>query len=336
MPDNGQVPYEEIVRRARLEEAARRQWQAYQAQWYPQQQWAGQGNLGNLNAALAQPVPVAPIPQQEVVPPEDKEMKLINPFLIGCDPEFVAFDAAGNHLNVRHLIPNGGELGWDHSGDVLEVRPRPAKSAFTLLKHIWQTLKNPVPGEPKKFRAGAYLELPNKKVTLGGHVHLDLPFDQGFENRYRVLALDEVTSLFEQLDILPTKECEKRRIEGRKNREVVPAYEYGKFGDVRKSNFGNRQEYRTMASWLYSPITSFLCLTAAKLAAFAPKETVIQLGAGAPSNGKVAKYFEAFAGKDDDAKRVVERVLDRGLRLQRDPDANILSSWKEELKQLAA
>ena len=346
MPDNGRVPYEEIVRRRRLQQDEERL-RHYRQQYYQLVQQAqqnailyGQGNFlvpAPPDAVGVVQAPVAPIPQQEVqevVPPEDKEMKLINPFLIGCDPEFVAFDFAGKHLNVQNLIPQKGEVGYDHGGDVLEVRPRPAKSSFTLLKHIWGVVK-PLKIPATKYRAGAYLELSNRKISLGGHIHLDLPFEtKSVEGRYRVLALDEVTSLFEALDILPTKECEKRRAFGRELQH--PNYEYGRPGDVRKADTADRTEYRTMASWLYSPITSFLCLTAAKLAAFAPKETVIQLGAGAPSNGKVAKYFEAFAGKDDDAKRVVERVLDRGLKLQRDPDANILSSWKEELKQLAA
>ena len=360
MPNDGRVPYDEIVRRARLEQAQRfeeiqrQQWRnfhrdallygqavfpnqpAQQAQAQPQQFLAGPENINDLLRPVYEAVPVAPIPQQEVAPPEDKEMKLINPFLIGCDPEFVAFDANGAHMSVENLVPQKGEVGYDHGGFVLEARPRPAKSSFTLLKSLWGGMKSlKIPAS--KYRAGAYLEFPNnKKITLGGHVHIDLPFNQSVENRYRVLALDEITTLFEQLDILPTKESELRRAEGKRIGLAHPNYEYGKFGDIKRADTADRQEYRTMASWLYSPITSFLCLTAAKLAAFAPKETVLQLGAGAPSNGKVAKYFESFAGKDDDAKRVVERVLDRGLKLQRDPDANILQSWKEELKQLTA
>lgn len=338
------MPYNEFMQWVPDLDDYRRRREAEMAQLRAQQAAFNrmyQGIVPPIPAGL-DPIPVNPIPQEvvveNVIPPEDKEMKLLNPFLIGCDPEFVAFDAEGQHVNVRYNLPHAGEIGWDHSGDVLEVRPRPAKSSFTLLKHIWDNLKNPNLLPKHKFRAGAYLEFPNKKVCLGGHVHLDLPFEiKSSQSRYRVLALDEITELFEQTDILPAKECEKRRKQGMNIMALAPGFQpYGAFGDVRKADTADRTEYRTMASWLYSPITSFLCLTAAKLAAFAPKETVVQLGNGAPSIGKVARYFEAFAGQDDDAKRVVERVLEPGLRLQRDPDANILESWKKELGSLAA
>lgn len=334
MPDNPvnrQIGHAEYV--WQLEQQRIREYQEYRRNLllYGQAQMAQPPQLWLWGAGQAQqPGQMQGVPQP--VPPEDQNMKLLNPFLIGCDPEFVACNAAGERINVKASFQQKGLIGWDHNGDVIEIRPEPAKSSYTLLKRIWEAVKS-VPIQKAKYRAGAYIEFPDKKVTLGGHVHLDLPFEDTYDTRYRVMALDELTLLFEHLDILPTEECAKRRLEGK---QIAGLHEYGKLGDVRRADNANRTEYRTMASWLYSPITTYLCLTAAKLAAFAPKETVIQLGQGAPSTGKVARFFENFAQKDDDARRVVECVLEPGLRLQRDPGAHILESWKRELKELEA
>ena len=39
------------------------------------------------------------------------------------------------------------------------------------------------------------------------------------------------------------------------------------------------------------------------------------------------KFFELFQGKDDNADRVLERVLDRG-NLKADPDADVRKAWE--------
>jgi len=267
------------------------------------------------------------------IPEEDREVKVVNEFLIGCDPEFIVLDALGAHQLVNELLSAEGEIGHDHGGKVVELRPKPAKTAFTLTKKLWKLLeKSPV--AEFKHRAGAYIEFPPNKFSLGGHIHFDLPWKpKDLDSRYRALALDEVTTCFENLDILPKKESAKRRGYGRDARNGFGVQlGYGEFGDVRPDY--NRTEYRTMASWLYSPITSLLCLTAAKLATVAPKETIATLGID-PSPAKVQKFFETFSGKDVDAKRVVEKVFEKGVSMQRDPTADFRETWRNELQLIA-
>src|ERR1043166_7580364 len=116
------------------------------------------------------------LPIRAEVPEEDKQLKLANEFMIGCDPEFVVLGSDGTHKNVNGLIGKRGEIGWDHDGNVVELRPKPAKSAFTLLKHLRGILREANSLHPFKHRAGAYLEFPQKKISLGGHIHFDLPF----------------------------------------------------------------------------------------------------------------------------------------------------------------
>lgn len=252
-------------------------------------------------------------------------MPLINPFLVGCDPECVAIKD-GVRVNVRYILPHVGPVGWDHAGRVIEVRPTPSKSTHTLIKKIatlFQTTKFPA----TKLRAGAFWN----GMTLGGHVHLDV-YMEG-DNDLRTKALDKLTALLENLDILPTKESDARRAK----RWVGRPGAYGQFSDCKWDH--KRMEYRTMASWLYSPVTSYLCLTGAKLACAEPKATLDELDKGKVSTGKLIRFFEKFAESDWDAKRVVEKLLEPEVKLQRDPDSNLLEVWgkgSQALKLLEA
>jgi Phage phiEco32-like COOH.NH2 ligase-type 2 len=293
-----------------------------QAMWPPAAAWQ---NIGPLNP-IPQPVypPMPPDPEiPEIV--EDPDMKLLNKFLVGCDPEFMAIQD-NNYMNVKGIIPRAGQVGWDHDGKVIELRPTPAKSTYTLIKKIatlFQTTKFPT----AKLRAGAFFN----EHTLGGHVHLDVIVDHMYAPR--INALDKLTQLLENLDILSKQESHARRAK----RWAGWHGAYGQFSDC-KVNHG-RLEYRTMASWLYSPITSYLCLTGAKLACVDPLAAIQQLDAGKVSSGKLIRFFEMFAGTDYDAKRVVEKLLEPDVKLQRDPNMNLLTIWdtkSADLKLLEA
>src|SRR6266702_1360537 len=54
---------------------------------------------------------------------------VINKFLLGCDPEWVALDANGRTM---HLALHEEEIGTDHGGRVGEFRPKPCKGAYAL------------------------------------------------------------------------------------------------------------------------------------------------------------------------------------------------------------
>jgi len=139
------------------------------------------------------------------------------------------------------------------------------------------------------------------------------------EHTLRVKALDEYTRLLEHLDILPKKECESRR----------NTSDYGKYGDVRiqASGKAQRMEYRTMASWLYDPIVSFLCLTGAKVAAAEPEYTLETIG-GKTSYLALLAFVDRFADKDMDCARLAEKYLPKGLKaFQVDPNTDIRERW---------
>lgn len=247
-----------------------------------------------------------------------EEGTVINNFLVGCDPEFVALDSKGTLLNVANAISQEGEVGYDHSGRVLELRPQPARGTFALVKRLQALLSDDRIktivgyGYAKKFRAGAKVG----PVTLGGHVHFGFPHSRDTKLfQSKIQACDKVTTLLEHLDILPTNESKQRRDSG----------EYGQYGQTRAS--GDHTEYRTMASWLYDPRVAYLCLTAAKLAASDPAGALEALTNVTSFEG-LKRWFERYKNKDANATRAVDNVLALGhKRLVVDPDVDFRERW---------
>lgn len=267
--------------------------------------------------------------------------KVLNKFLIGCDPEFAGLSSAGNLINFsRHGIPHDGPVGYDHDGWVCEIRPEPALGTYTVVKRLQALIKGlPAMTGVAKLRAGAHVKGSAERqrgVTLGGHVHLDLsPFGQGIKKgRYgveydnsglrrtpcpehltRVKALDKITAYLEALDILPTNESLSRRGAGQG---------YGHWGDVRIDN--GRTEYRTMASWLDKPTSAMICMTAAKLAASEP--TTVEFVATKAAFPTLVEWFERFKSADINARRVTEKILSMGHKgLVASPDDDFREKW---------
>lgn len=291
------------------------------------------------------------------IPTSDKdenEMKTINKFMIGADPEFMPLHK-GVHRNVNGFVDRAyKDFHVDHDGDVLEINPEPSMSSYRLTRNIRRlltqhALTKKLMREGFRFQAGAIANTGRRTVGLGGHVHIDVPLyskkttrdhydafgdliERGGvinvitpEAKAIIDALDKVTERLEKLDILPTAQSDLRR----------KSTHYGKFGDVRQANNANRLEYRTMCSWLHSPIATMLALTVAKLAAADPSAVDDLLHHKGHSEANLRKFFEAFATKDLDAKRVVERIFEQGVKLQGDPTADLLRTWKS-IRQLEA
>lgn len=254
---------------------------------------------------------------------------VINNFLVGCDPEFVALDGNGRTMPLNF---EEEEIGTDHGGRVGEFRPKPCKGVFALTKRLQKLILSPTLGRvcASKFRAGARIN----EESLGGHVHFGFPIpkveyetangqyvydERGdykvkkTEDRAIVTALDRITSILEHLDILPLKESVNRRKGA-----------YGRFGDVRDSN--GHMEYRSMCSWLYDPKVAFLCLTAAKIAAADPKGTLESLNKVTSFSG-LQKWLENYKSKDSNASRAVEKLGDHKL-VQVDPDVDFRERWR--------
>jgi hypothetical protein len=280
------------------------------------QRYYDAGAIAALQKAMS-PLESKPKPIEEVEEVPGRKARLVNKFLIGCDPEFVTIHN-GRRCDVGTHLPREGVVGWDHGGRIAEIRPNPSRGVYRLIKTIQKVLLE----EPtlqtlvhRRWRAGALYADGNTIETLGGHIHIDVPWDKKTEP---VKALDLLTRKLEALDILPKNESAQRRGRGG----------YGMYGDARAvaTMDGNRIEYRTMASWLFSPAIAFVCLAGAKLAAHSPDSTLVALK-GPASYKQLIKFFELFQGKDDNADRALERVLDKG-NLKADPDADVRKAWE--------
>jgi hypothetical protein len=240
--------------------------------------------------------------------------KLLNNFLLGADPEMVLLNPPDLVNGLKAVSPSAylqgaSYYGFDHNGMVLEPHPKPNYSARMVCRAIKDSM-DVIHHHFGNFRqrAGAYLYTPQRQVTLGGHVHLDLPS----LSTKQIHAMDVFTESLERLDILPTLECAARRSRG----------EYGRFSDIRAER--GRVEYRSMCSWLFSRKASMLAITGIKLCAVAPQTLKLMT-----SNEELRGWFEVFKGSDDD----VDWILDRGYfdrSLVAEPDANLMTSWKSD------
>lgn len=258
---------------------------------------------------------------------EQGEGFVINNFLLGCDPEFVALDVNGRTM---HLDLHEEEIGIDHGGRVGEFRPKPCKGAFALTKRLQRLiLSRPIENiRASRLRGGARVN----DESLGGHVHFGFknPVQEEVEYFVRpdgtqsarvkqkgddliIRALDKVTGILEHLDILPKNESENRR-----------KGTYGKYGDVRDS--GGHMEYRSMCSWLHDPKVAFLCLTAAKLAAADPEGTLDGLTKVTSFEG-LKKWIGLYKTKDSNASRTLEKIREHKL-VQVDPGLDFRERWR--------
>ena len=265
--------------------------------------------------------------EKDLLKAGELEGEMVNNFLIGCDPEFVAMDALGRTV---HLDLEEEEIGTDHGGRVGELRPKPSKGAFALTKRLQTLILSDTVKkiQASKLRAGARAN----EESLGGHVHFGMkmpgvkkvseayiadgqyvPAKVEQENPALIKALDRVTSLLEHLDILPLNESQNRR-----------KGTYGKFGDIRDSN--GHMEYRSMCSWLYDPKVAFLCLTAAKIAAADPTGTLDALTRVTSFSG-LQKWLNNYRTKDSNALRVLDKIPEHKL-VQVDPGVDFRERWR--------
>jgi len=267
---------------------------------------------------------------------------LVNSFLIGADPEYIALDKAGTLINVgQYTTKDAPDVALDHNGDVLEIKPKPSKSTFRLLRRMQKLLlihkiSKDLIGAGYRLRGGAHYKTPKRMITLGGHIHFDIPCgtnqfkNQSIpmeylskDNQERVKALDALTILLEDLDILPREDCLHRRRYGQ--------LDYGKLSAVRGADVDNHFEYRSMCSWLYSPISTMICLTAAKIVSVYPK-SMLEL-ANPDKSITLRNLFERVKDKDIDAARVIEKIFEPKLKLEAKVDKDIQDTWKS-LKKL--
>jgi len=244
-------------------------------------------------------------------------LSTVNTFLIGADPEFIALDKNGSHVNVKPYTTKEAEVAWDHDGDVLEVKPRPSKFAFRLVRRMQRLLLNhevskKLTESGYKFRSGGYIKTAKRSLGLGGHIHFDIPYSRVSIESAKIVALNRFTCILEGLDILPKTESSYR-------------HRYSGIEIIRCANESDRLEYRNMCSWLHSPVTAQLCLTGAKLAIVHPETVTLTMD--------LRTWFESFKEKDRDAARVVEKIFEPKLKLEARLDLDLQDTW-QSLKKL--
>lgn len=173
---------------------------------------------------------------------------------LGADPEFIVRSPKGHLIIASKYLPFRGQVGCDaiwigknrSHKPLVEVRPDPTPDPRKLVIRIYEGLiqvgkkMNAVSG---KWLAGA---LPHPGFPLGGHVHFS-----GIKPNFKVLrALDNYLAL-------PFIVIEDQQ-NGRKRRS-----KYGFLGDYRRKDYGGF-EYRTLPSWLVSPVLTKGTLALAK------------------------------------------------------------------------
>jgi hypothetical protein len=260
--------------------------------------------------------------------------KVINTFLIGCDPEFSVVDTVTNtRVNVgSYGIGANPLVGSDHGGGVVELRPAPSYTVKGLLNNIKKALASSHTEGIRQFkwRAGARFN----DISMGGHIHLELPMKgyHGIKSEVfdeRIKACDRLTAEMEHHNILPKEECAARRVGG-----------YGQFAAVQAAATTNgitRFEYRTPCSWLFDPRNAFIVLTAIKLAAVNPRyalDNVTGQGDDKKRWKEVVKFFRAFRKLDEDAEFVCQSIIksthDINLEsLKAKPDEDFQPLWQK-------
>lgn len=229
--------------------------------------------------------------------PLTEQGRRINNFCIGSDPEFVFIHPAQSkkiRANDVGLRP-GLAAGCDQNLRLAELRGYPTTSAVEHVAGLMASLRWMYRTYPRtlemSWRAGAHYD----GDGIGGHVH----FGRKRPNRdQEVLALDGMANIFRRGSFFSNTEWE-RRIQGDALNQ-----RYGDFGDIRPQLHG--YEYRTLPSWLCSPMKAFTILTASKLAVIDPEMTIpwrdrTDIGSVHDALEVLGHFARYHAGRDDDA-----------------------------------
>lgn len=268
---------------------------------------------------------------------EEAEMagiRVVNNFKVGADPEFAIVAEDGKLVYVNGLNQQGA-VGYDHGGRIVELRPRASKSTYNLVKTLRDIIVKHDDLEPfrkYRWRAGGLVANPatHRQEPLGGHVHLGIPPVAGQAYKDLAAALDALTKVYENLDILPTNESKARRdLKMLGNRHDY----YGAYSNLVEAGKGNivrHMEYRTPCSWLSKPQTAFFVLTGYKLAAKEPKATAEFFATVRAQQHELLNlrdFYDKFRAEDSDVARFREKL--RIKSTVGDPDQDFQTAWRD-------
>jgi Phage phiEco32-like COOH.NH2 ligase-type 2 len=260
---------------------------------------------------------------------------VINPWLVGADPEFavltppMAVQNSGPYA-VEAVLP-AGNIGWDHNHRIWELRPAPSTAAYGLVTNMWRLLKDArfAPVEHFKWKSGALggLHAPGfddgqipdgaqtVPDTLGGHIHFGIQM----LNQAQKAGLIKITQTLLNLDILPNEENLKRLAQGH----------YGGFNHDSIRQCGDHCEWRAAPSWLDKPGQALAALTTMKLAAARPSS--IDWSESYNLKACFLAWLEEYAAVDVDAWMLTRLIQKRGLgEIQADPVSDFKPRWRRE------
>lgn len=172
-----------------------------------------------------------------------KELERKERAMLGCDPEFLLMNPQGKVVFADRFLTRDGAVGCDAivlSGHrvilpLAELRPQPSVDPLQLAKNVRATMglaARKITDESLAWLSGG---MPVRGYPLGGHIH----FSRCWMNGHLLRALDNYLAL-------PLILIEGESTGGRRPR-------YGYLGDFRKKSHGGF-EYRTLPSWLASPV----------------------------------------------------------------------------------
>ncbi|WP_274365266.1 putative amidoligase domain-containing protein [Paenibacillus thermotolerans] len=183
-----------------------------------------------------------------------RERQQSAPILLGTDPEFVLRrkGADGKIVMASHFLERKGSAGCDsiRIGDRLiyplaELRPAPAAEPSELFRNLYAAMKlaaEKIDDATIEWLAGG---MPSGGLALGGHIHVS-----GLWLHSDLLrAMDNYVAL--PLVLLEDVTTKRRRPR------------YGALGDFRRQFHGGF-EYRTLPSWIVTPVLAMGVLALAR------------------------------------------------------------------------
>lgn len=173
----------------------------------------------------------------------EKELLRKERVMLGSDPEFLLLSPQGKVVFADRFLSREGDVGCDAivlSGHrvilpLAELRPQPSTDPRELARNLLVTMKlaaRAITDESLAWLSGG---MPVGGYPLGGHIH----FSRCWLNSHLLRALDNYLAL--PLILIESEMTRRRRPR------------YGFLGDYRKKSHGGF-EYRTLPSWLQSPL----------------------------------------------------------------------------------
>lgn len=231
--------------------------------------------------------------------------RLLNTFCVGSDPEF-CFASGKRKTNATEFgLRPALAFGSDQNSRLAELRPAPSRSVVAHVASLLSTMRWMVRRHPGtlqcSWRAGAFYD----EDGMGGHVH----FGRKRPTREQEIeGLDGLARAFRAVHFFPNDEWD-RRVGGDARHQI-----YGQYGDFRPQAHG--YEYRTLPSWLNSPLLAFVVITASKLIVLDPSVSRNWTDTSAPQSIRNLRMLaKLYAGRDDDARILYHILMTRAEEL---------------------